>query len=133
MQRKILRVHLVQDTITFVSKFLCLLPVVIWMICASIDLRASSVFLALRIYDHTGLIVGRRMYRAYTLYKGTKVSLERIQVYDFFDFFFIFIFGWVLRRTNSVQVVMRLSSFNDGGRPQVHLCAVCQVLSCTWV
>ncbi|XP_045158220.2 ATP-binding cassette sub-family C member 4-like [Mercenaria mercenaria] len=84
-QRKLLHIHLVQDTLTFVSKLLFLLPVVVWMMLASIDLRASTVFMAIRIYDHAGLTVLRRMVRAYTLAIQTKVSLSRIQKFLLLD------------------------------------------------
>ncbi|XP_060559052.1 ATP-binding cassette sub-family C member 4-like [Ruditapes philippinarum] len=85
-QKKVLIVHFVQDILTFVSKFFYILPVIIWMMYTSIDLRASSVFLVLRIYDHAGLIVGRRMFRAYTLLVKTRdVNLQRIQTFLLLD------------------------------------------------
>ncbi|XP_053395066.1 ATP-binding cassette sub-family C member 4-like isoform X2 [Mercenaria mercenaria] len=84
-QRKLLHIHIVQETLKLVSKLLFLLPVVVWMMLASIDLRASSIFLAIRICEHVGFTVMRRMVRAYTLTVQTKVSLSRIQEFLLLD------------------------------------------------
>ena len=37
-----------------------------------------------------------------------------------------FFFGWVLRHTNTVEVIWGLSSFTSGGRPQVPFHALFQ-------
>ena len=43
------------------------------------------------------------------------------------------IFGWDLRRINTLNVIWRLSSFTGGGRPQVPLCALLQARAGTRV
>ena len=40
---------------------------------------------------------------------------------DMVLWFYLFSFGWVLRRTNTVMIIWRLSSFTGGGRPHVPL------------
>ncbi|XP_060603904.1 ATP-binding cassette sub-family C member 4-like [Ruditapes philippinarum] len=73
------------------------------MMYISVDLRASSVFLALRIYDHAGLIVGRRMSRAYTsLVKTLDVNLEEIQKFLLLD-------KWIERTHTNIEPVNNAS------------------------
>ena len=42
------------------------------------------------------------------------------------EYAYIFFFGWILCRTNTVDAIWRLSSFTGGGRPQVPLRALFQ-------
>ena len=51
---------------------------------------------------------------------GIDESKHFIHIY-FGIFLFLVFFWWVLCYTNTVKVIWRLSSFADGGRPQVSL------------